>query len=143
VAGHQSEMNRIVLIFALAVAMSQASAWGEDPGARELQRNLQQRQQQQEELQLRMQQYQRSAPPPSGVQQNQAIRQLEIEQLQRQRALHYRQQQNLPLPDPMDDEATRRAKAQLEQQRANEESRRQMQRFDWELEQARRQGSGN
>jgi hypothetical protein len=38
----------------------------------------------------------------------------------------------------MDDDATQRAKAQLEQQRADQESRRQMQRFDWEIDQARR-----
>jgi hypothetical protein len=37
----------------------------------------------------------------------------------------------------MDDDATSRAKVQIEQQRAGQESRRQLHRFDWEMEQAR------
>ncbi|HET9664187.1 MAG TPA: hypothetical protein VFP00_08150, partial [Burkholderiales bacterium] len=85
--------------------------------------------------------YQRGAPSSGALQQDQAIRQLEIDQLQRQRELHYRQNQNVPLASPMDDEGTRRAKGQIEQQRAQQESRRQMQRFDWEMEQARRRNS--
>jgi hypothetical protein len=120
------------------------SAGAEDASLRALQRNQQQRQQQQEELQLRMQQYQRSSQtPPGNARQEQAIRQLEIDQLQRQQALHYRQNLNVPPPAPIDDEATQRAKAQIDQQRAAQESRRQLQRFDWEMEQARRRNSAD
>lgn len=130
-------------LLALAFAFAHQVV-ADDAASRELQRQLQQRQQQQDELQLRMQQYQRDVQPPrAGVQQEPAIRQLEIEQQQRQRELHYRQQQSVPPPSPMDDEATRRAKAQLDQQRADQESRRQLQRFEWELEQGRRRQSGN
>ena len=111
---------------------------------RALQRNEQQRQQQQDELQLRMQQYQRSSQtPPANARQEQAIRQLELDQLQRQQALHYRQNIHVPPASPADDEASRRAKAQIDRQRAAQESRRQLQRFDWEMEQARRRESVN
>ncbi|MBI4207520.1 MAG: hypothetical protein HY527_21080, partial [Betaproteobacteria bacterium] len=78
---------------------------------------------------------------PADARQEQAIRQLEIDQRQRQQELHYRQNMNVPPPSPVDDEATRRAKSQIEQQRAGQERRRQLQRFDWEMEQARRRES--
>jgi hypothetical protein len=133
-------MAGLLRLCSLAVALV-PPVWADDPGARELQRNQLQRQQQQDELQLRMQQYQRSAPSSGSLSPDQGIRQLEIKQLQRQRELHYRQNQNVVPPAPMDDEGTRRAKAQIEQQRAQQESRRQMQRFDWEMEQARRRNS--
>ena len=133
-------MNRLLRFCSVALALV-PSAWADDPAARELQRSQLQRQQQQDELQLRMQQYQRNAPSSNSLHPDQSVRQLEIEQLQRQRELHYRQNQNVAPPAPMDDEGTRRAKAQIEQQRAQQESRRQMQRFDWEMEQARRRNS--
>jgi hypothetical protein len=134
-------ITHLSLTLALAFAHQVVA---DDATSRELHRQLQQRQQQQDQLQLRMQQYQRDAQPPrASVPQEPAIRQLEIEQQQRQRELHYRQQQSVPPPSPMDDEATRRAKAQLDQQRADQESRRQLQRFDRELEQARRRQSGD
>jgi hypothetical protein len=119
-----------------------ALTWADDAALRELQRNQQQRQQQQNELQLRMQQHQRSNPAlPLDPLKEQAIRQLEIDQRQRQQELHYRQNVNVPPPSALDDEATRRAKAQIERQRAGQESRRQLQRFDWEMERARQRGS--
>jgi hypothetical protein len=126
-----------VLPFLLTVLWA-LPAGAEDASLRALQRNQQQRQQQQDELQLRMQQYQRSSlTPPGNARQEQAIRQLEIDQLQRQQALHYRQNLNMPPPSPVDDDIASRAKAQIDQQRAAQESRRQLQRFDWEMEQAR------
>jgi hypothetical protein len=136
----QANMKSLVCLISLGAFT--LAAWADDPAAREVQRNQIQRQQQQDELQLRMQQYQRGTPSPGTFPHEQAIRQLEIQQLQRQHEMHYRQQQNVPPASPADDEGTRRAKAQIEQQRAQQESRRQMQRFDWEMEQARRR-SGN
>jgi hypothetical protein len=135
-----TRMSRLLRFCSVAIALV-PSAWADDPAARELQRSQLQRQQQQDELQLRMQQYQRNAPSSGSLHPDQGVRQLEIEQLQRQRELHYRQNQNVAPPAPMDDEGTRRAKAQIEQQRAQQESRRQMQHFDWEMEQARRRNS--
>jgi hypothetical protein len=120
-------------------------AGADDASLRELQRNQQQRQQQQDELQLRMQQHQHSSqmPPSLDARQEQGIHQLEIDQRQRQQALHYRQNIDVPPPSPVDDDAARRAKTQIEQQRAGQESRRQLQRFDWEMEQARQRSSGH
>ena len=127
------------VLCALLTLIWALSAGAEDASLRALQRSQQQRQQQQDELQLRMQQYQRSSQtPPADARQEQALRQLELDQLQRQQTLHYRQNLNVPPASPVDDEGTRRAKAQIEQQRAAQESRRQLQRFDWEMEQARR-----
>jgi hypothetical protein len=131
-----------VLSFLLTVLWA-LPAGAEDASLRALQRSQQQRQQQQDALQLRMQQYQRSSMmPPAGARQEQAIRQLEIDQLQRQQALHYRQNLNVPPLSPVDDIASR-AKAQIERQRAAQESRRQLQRFDWEMEQARQRNNTN
>jgi len=130
------------VLYCLAWIASPGAAWSEEPGVRELQRGQQMRQQQQDELQLRMQQYQRSSQTPSAdVRQQQSIRQLEIDQRQRQQELHYRQNMNVPPPSPLDDEATRRARSQIEEQRAGQESRRQLQRFDWEMEQALKRDS--
>ena len=142
----QNDMNSVFrpwpILCSVSAVIWALSAGAGDASLRELQRNQQQRQQQQDELQLRMQQYQRSSQtPPANARQEQAIRQLEIEQLQRQQALHYRQNMNVPPPSPVDDEAARRAKAQIEQQRAAQEARRQLQRFDREMEQARQRNS--
>jgi hypothetical protein len=126
------------ILVCLATVTWAAPVWADDAALRELQRNQQQRQQQQDALQLRMQQHQRSSQMPSlDARQEQGIRQLEINQRQRQQELHYRQNMNVPPPSPVDNEPARRAKAQIEQQRAGQESRRQLQRFDWEMEQAR------
>ena len=126
----------------LACALLSAPAWGADPGQREVQRNQQLRQQQQEDLQLRMQQYQRAVQsPPGDVRQQQSLRQLEIEQRQRQQQLHQRQNIETPQPAPQaDDEGTQRAKAQIEQQRMQQERLQQLQRFDADLQQRAEQG---
>ena len=111
-------------------------AWGQDPGLRELQRNQQMRQQQQDELQLRMQQQQRSVQnPPADASQQQSIRQLELEQRQRQQDLHYRQNIDVQPAAPADDEGTRRAKSQIEQERTRQQSEQQLRQFDWQLQQ--------
>ncbi|MGH8641750.1 MAG: hypothetical protein ACRET6_08555 [Burkholderiales bacterium] len=108
----------------------------EDPGARALQQHQLQRQQQQDAVQLRMQQQQRSTQaPPADARQQQAGKQLEIDQQQRQQELHYRQGIEPPSAQPADDEGTRRAKAQLDLQKAQRESSRQLQRFDAETQQ--------
>lgn len=113
-----------------------APAWGGDPALRELQRNQQMRRQQQDELQLRMLQYYRSAQnPPVHARQREAQRQLEIDQRQRQQELHYRRYVEAQPSLPTDDEGTGRTKAQIEQQRAEQQGQQQLQRFDWELQQ--------
>ena len=125
-----------VLIVLAELALT-APAWGNAPAQRELQRNQHLRQQQQDEFQLRMQQHQRSVQtPPADPREQQAIRQLEIDQRQRQQELHYRQNVDVQPVLPSDDEGTRRAKAQIEQQRARQQSEQQLQRFDWEQQQA-------
>lgn len=106
---------------------------------RELQRNLETRQQQQDGLQLRMQQQQRSVQnPPADARQQQLIRQLEIEQRQRQQELQYRQDIDVQPAAPADDEGTRRAKSQIEQQRARQQGEQQLRQFDWQIEQSGR-----
>jgi hypothetical protein len=82
-----------------------------------------------------MQQYQRSAQqPPADARQRQAIEQLELNQQLRQQQLHHQQQRDFQArPElPSEDEGTRRAKAQIEQQRARRESRQQLEQFDLE-----------
>jgi hypothetical protein len=125
--------NRVALLTCMALT---PLAWSADPASRDLQRNQQMRQQQQDELQLRMQQYQRSIQtPPGDVRQQQTIRQLEVEQRQRQQQLQYRQNVETPPAPTTDDEGAQRAKAQIEQQRMEQERQQQLQRFDWEMEQ--------
>jgi hypothetical protein len=118
----------------------QGPAFGaEDAALRALQQNQLYRQQLQEQLQLRMQQYQRNTQnPPADARQRQALEQLEINQAVQQQQLQQRQQRELQnrADVPSDDDGVRRAKAQIEQQRARQESRRQLQQFDWELQQA-------
>src|SRR5688572_14299240 len=122
-----------LLAGAVCACLAGMVAGAEDPGAKAFQQNQQQRQQQQDALQLRMQQQQRATQvPPAGVRQQQSGRQLEIEQQQRQQELHYRQSVEPSTAQPSDDDGTRRAKAQLEQQKAQRESERQLQRFDRE-----------
>lgn len=115
-----------------------AASGAEDAGLQGVQQNQLQRQQQQEALRLRMQQQQttvQSAPADAGK--RQAQEQLQREQLQRQQQLHYRQAiESAPVPaTAADDEATRRAKAELARQKAQQESERQLQRLDDELKQ--------
>ncbi len=126
-----------LLLCCLAGLALAGQAWGGDPVLRELERSQQMRQQQQDALQLRMQQYHRSVQtPPADTSQQQAIQQLEIEQRQRQQETHYRQNIEAQPTAPADDEGTRRAKGQIEQQRAEQQGQQQLRRFDWELEQA-------
>jgi hypothetical protein len=113
-------------------------AWGaEDAASRALQQNQLLRQQQQDQLQLRMQQYQRNGQnPPADARQRQALEQLELNQQLQQQLLHLQQQRERQVrPElPSDDEGTRRAKAQIEERRARQESRRQLDQFDRELQ---------
>lgn len=120
------------ILYLLASVAVAGAAWAQDPGAQEVQRNLQKRQQQQDELQLRMQQQQRSLQdPPADAAQQRSVRQLEIEQRLQQEELHYRQNINQPPASITDDEGTRRAKSQIEQDRARQQSEQQLRRFDW------------
>ena len=82
-----------------------------------------------------MQQHQRGAQNPlPDVRSRLATEQLEVNQQLRQQQLHHQQQrEQLTRPEmPSDDPGTRSAKAQLERQRAEAESRRQLRQFDWE-----------
>ena len=112
------------------------AAWGaDDPGARALQQHQLQRQQQQDALQLRMQQQQRSVQePPAGAKQQQALDPLQINQRQQQQELHYRQGMEPTGAQPSDDEGTRGAKAQMELQKAQQQSQQQLRRFESELQ---------
>lgn len=89
--------------------------------------------QQQRELQ--------SAPP--GV--RRSVRQMEIEQQQRQQELHYRQGIAPPLAHPSDDPGTQGAKARQQQQEAGRQGEEQLRRFEAEsrrrAEQERREPS--
>ena len=133
----------------LAVALSgmaPAVLGADDPGARALQQHQLQRQQQQDALQLRMQQHQRRLHnPPADARQQQALGQMEADQQQRQQELQYRQGIEPATAQPSDDAGTRHAKAQLEEERAREQSQRQLLRFESEaqrrVEQARREKS--
>lgn len=125
----------------LAAPALAGAAWGSDtdPALREMQRNLELRRQQQDELRLRMKQYERSIQaPPVNARQQQAIRQLELEQRRRLQELHYRQSVEAQPALPAEDEGTRRAKAQIEQQRAQQQSEQQLRRFDRESQEAGR-----
>ena len=129
--------NAISIPIAALICTCFAGAAGgaEDPGARALQQHQLQRQQQQDALQLRMQQQQSATQaPPADARQQQAGKQLEIDQQQRQQELHYRQGIEPSTAQPVDDEGTRRAKARLELQKAQRESSRQLQRFDAEAQ---------
>lgn len=113
-----------------------AVAWGaDDPGARALQQHQLQRQQQQEALQLRMQQQQRVVQEaPVDPRRRQAMDQLQIDQQQQQHQLHYRQGIEPASAQPSDDDGTRRAKAQLELEKAQLQSQQQLRRFESELQ---------
>jgi len=130
----------------LAVALLLISTWtaqgADDTAARALEQNQLLRQQQQDQLQLRMLQQQRSTQsPPADARQRQAIEQLELDQSLRQQQLQTQQQRAVQIrPEiPGDDAGTRESKAQLEQVRARQESRRQLEQFDRELQSAAQQ----
>lgn len=133
----------------VATAALAAAAWGaEDPAVRALQQHQLQRQQQQDAVQLRMQQQSGAQSVPADAQQRQATDLLQIDQQQRQRRardrlridqrqrqqqLHDRQGIEPGTAQPSDDEAGRRAKAQMELQKAQQSSQQQLRRFESEL----------
>lgn len=81
-----------------------------------------------------MQQHQRSAQkPPAGMRERQAREGLLIDQQQQQQQLHYRQVIDPPVAQPSDDQGTRRAKTEMERQKAQQQGQQQLQRFDAEL----------
>jgi hypothetical protein len=131
------ENNSSVLALLLILA---GPAWSADDfGARAAQQLQLQRQQQQDQLQLEMQQSQRnSMNPPAEGRQRQAIDQLELDQALRQQQLQMNQQRALQTrPDLLPHApGTRDATAQIEQQRARQESQQQLQQFDMELQNA-------
>lgn len=113
-----------------------ALAWGADePGAWARQEHQMMRQQQQETLQLRMQQQRSLQSPPAGAREGEELQRLQINQEQRQQQLHYRQDIELPTAHPDDAAGARRAKAELERQRAQRQGEQQLHRFDSELQQ--------
>jgi hypothetical protein len=132
----------VALLLALA-----GPGWGAEEAAQKArEQNRLLRQQQQDEFQLRMQQQQhRAQNPPADAHARQALEQLEINQQLRQRQLHERQRRELQVrPEaPSDDEGASRAKAQIERQRAEAESRRQLQQFDRELQAGAEGGKRN
>lgn len=111
-------------------------AWGaDDPGARALQQHQLQRQQQQDALQLRMQQQQNSVQgAPVDSRQIQAVEQLQINQRLEQQQLHYRQGIEPVADQPSDDHATRGAKRQMELDKAQQQGRQQLRRFESQLQ---------
>jgi len=89
-----------------------------------------------------MQQHQRSTQnPPADTRQRQAMEQLELDQSLRQQQLQIQQQRALQVrPEmPSDDAGTRDAKLRIDESRARQESRRQLDQFDRELESAARE----
>jgi len=94
-----------------------------------------QRQQQQDALQLRMQQQQRSVQEsPADPRRQQAVEQLQINQQQQQQELHYRQGIEPASAQPFEGEGSRGAKAQMELDRAQQQSQQQLRRFESELQ---------
>ena len=143
--------SAVICLVMLAAAALAAAAWGaEDPAGRALQQHQLQRQQQQDALQLRMQQQQSGAqaapadarrPLPTDLpqidqqqRQRQATDRLRIDQQQRQQQLHDRQGIEPGTAQPSEDEAGRRAKVQMELERARQSSQQQLQRFESELQ---------
>jgi hypothetical protein len=117
-------------LLVLAGALARA---GEDPGAKAVQQQQLQRQQQEDALQLRMRQQQRETrAAPADAKQKQALEQQHAGQRARQQALHDRQVVEPAAATPGDDAGARAAKAELERRKAQEESRRQLQRLETE-----------
>jgi hypothetical protein len=105
----------------------------EDAGVKARQQQLLQRQQQEDVLQLRMRQQQRETRlAPADAMQKQALEQLPAGQRARQQALHERQAVERGGATVGDDAGARAAKAELERRKAQEESRRQLQRLESE-----------
>jgi len=128
-------LTKVLMTFIGWAALA-AAAWGaDDLGGRALQQQQLQRQHQQEALQLRMQQQQRSVQdPPADARQQQAFEQLKIDQQRQQQQLHYRQGIEPVSAQPSEGEGTRRGKAQMELQKAQQQSQQQLRRFESELQ---------
>ncbi len=124
-----------MLRFSAASCLMMAGwAWAEDPGAKALrQQLLLQRQQQEDALQLRMRQQQRETrAAPADAKRKQTLDELHAGQRARQQALHERQIVEQGTAAPGDDAGMRAAKAELERRKAQEQSRRQLQRLEAE-----------
>ena len=116
----------------LVLAVSPASR-AEDAGLKARQQQQLQRQQQEDALQLRMRQRDRETRlAPADMTQKQALEQLHAGQRARQQALHERQAVEPAGATAGDDAGARAAKAELERRKAQEESRRQLQRLESE-----------
>src|SRR5687767_12167563 len=118
---------------AACLVIAGGPAWaGEDQGAKAAQQQQLQRQQQEDALQLRMRQQQRETrAAPADAKQKQALEQQHAGERARQQALHDRQVVEPAAAMPADAGA-RAAKAELERRKAQEESRRQLQRLEAE-----------
>jgi hypothetical protein len=139
VSKKRKEMRRQIKTLILAAAgccfvltVNPASR-AEDAGVKARQQQQLQRQQQEDALQLRMRQQQReSRLAPADAKQKQALEQLHAGQRARLQALHERQAVQSARATPGDDAGARAAKAELERRKAQEESRRQLQRLESE-----------
>jgi hypothetical protein len=118
---------------ACLLVLAGGPAWaGEDPRAKAVQQQQLQRQQQEDALQLRMRQQQRETrTAPADAKQKQALEQFHAGQRARQQVLHDRQAVE-PATTPGHDAGTRAAKAEMERRKAQDESRRQLQRLEAE-----------
>ena len=138
--GISSRSASALAFFALVSLSFQciAAPAGGDPGARAVQEQLLQRQQQHDALQLRMQQQQRAVQsPPADARLRQVLEQQQAEQRQRLQTLHDRQQIEPSTAHPVDDEGTRRAKAEMKRREAEQESARELRRSESEAEKSR------
>ena len=117
---------------ACCLVVAGGTGWA-DPAAKATQQQQLQRQQQEDALQLRMRQQQRETrAAPADAKQKQAMEQLHAGQRARQQALHDRQAVEPGTASPGDDAGARAAKAELERRKAQDESRRQLQRLESE-----------
>jgi len=82
-----------------------------------------------------MQQQNAIPTPPADVRRQPALEPSQIDQRQQQQQLHYRQAIEPGTAQPSDDEAGRRAKAQMELNKAQAQSQQQLRRFESELRQ--------
>lgn len=125
-----NELQSVLALVAMlgGVVTTTAADGAEDPGARALERQQLQRQQQQDALQLRLQQQRALQSAPADPERRQALERQQQEQRQKQQQLHDRQVVAPETAQPSDDAGTRAAKAEMERQKAREESRRQLQR---------------
>jgi hypothetical protein len=127
------QIRALTPVAACCLALVGGVAWA-DPAAKATQQQQLQRQQQEEALQLRMRQQQRETRvAPADAKQKQALEQFHAGQRARQQASHDRQAVEPGTATPGDDAGTRAAKAELARRKAQDESRRQLQRLDSEM----------